>query len=84
MEKIYLAAEAAEILRVKEAKIMRLARTGKLGYLKDGNGYTFPESVLEAYVARYTTVGVPNPHGLTDAAVENINNGRATRGRRTT
>ncbi|WP_165791116.1 helix-turn-helix domain-containing protein [Cryobacterium zongtaii] len=69
--------QAAAYLKVDEAKIRRLVYQQKIGCLKSGRALTFPRAALEAYVERYQTAALPaNPHGLSDAGLRRVRQGR--------
>jgi excisionase family DNA binding protein len=56
--------------------LLDMARAKKIGSLKVGRTWTFPQSVLDDYVEAHTTRQKPvNPGGLTDAALRRLNRG---------
>jgi hypothetical protein len=70
-------AEAIEYLRLDgehaERKLRKLVAQRKVGHIKEGRTLTFPREALERYVSENTVPAVaPNPFGLTDGALRNI------------
>lgn len=62
--------ETAEYLRISPTVLKNLARSQKIGSLKQGRAITFPRKVIEAYIAGNTIEQAgPNPWGLTDASL---------------
>ena len=69
--------ETADYLGVSVTVLRRMARDHKIGFLRIGRSYVFPREVIRAYVEGNTIKqSPPNPHGLTDGALRNLNRGR--------
>lgn len=65
--------EAADYLRITPEALVRLARSQKIGAMKQGRSWTFPRAAIEDYVTAHTTPARPaNPHGLTDRSLANL------------
>lgn len=56
-----------------------LVRRKQIGYLRIGRATVFPQAALDAYIEAHTVKPTANPHGLTDASLQRIRDGRATR-----
>lgn len=66
----------AEYLKLSPQKLVRLARTLRIGHVKDGHDYTFTRAHVDAYVKAHTVDPLPaNPHGLTAASTRRIRTG---------
>lgn len=62
--------ETAAYLRLTPAKLRALARTKRIGSLKEGRTWLFTREVITKYLADNTREqAAPNPWGLTDAAL---------------
>lgn len=75
--------QAAEYLKIDPVKLKRLAYQRKIAYLKQGTQYTFPRAAIEAYVLANTVAippSPPNPWGLTEGALRNVQRRNIDRG----
>lgn len=69
--------ETADYLGVSVTVLRRMARDRKIGFLRIGRSYVFPREVIRTYVEGNTIKqSPPNPHGLNDGALRNLNRGR--------
>lgn len=63
----------AEYLGISTLVLKRMARDRIIGFLRIGRTYVFPREVIETYVKGNTIQqSPPNPHGLTDGALRNL------------
>lgn len=66
----------AEYLKLSTTKLVRLARSLRIGHVKDGHDYTFTRAHIDAYVKAHTINPLPaNPHGLTASSTRRIRTG---------
>ena len=65
--------ETADYLRLSPAKLKDMARSKRIGSLREGRTWLFPREVIKTYLADNTTEQAgPNPWGLTDASLRRV------------
>jgi len=68
--------EAAAYLRLTPTKLRELARTKRIGSLKEGRTWLFTREVITRYLADNTQEqAAPNPWGLTNASLRRVRRG---------
>lgn len=68
--------EAAAYLRLTPRKLRELARSKRIGSLKEGRSWLFTREVITTYLKGNTQEqAAPNPWGLTDASARRLRAG---------
>lgn len=79
LEEVFTLEETAAKLKTEPKTLESLTRglTPKIGFLRTGRVKTFPASAIQAYIDAYKVdAAPPNPYGVSDGALRNLNRQR--------